>query len=207
LCGNATLCSTAMAVELQLGAYSGFTLLTDAGLIASRLELGVPEIDFAPIGSVARDVPIDRIRGERRIGFALAGVPHLVVLVDDLAEVDLPVRGAELRHTREVGTAGANVNFVAPLGGGIWAYRTFERGVEGETLACGTGSVAVAVLLAEWELATSPVTIRTTSGRDLVVRFREYAGRHAGQNGVYLPSLKGEGRTVYRGTIEDLRGP
>jgi diaminopimelate epimerase len=147
-------------------------------------------------------VAIELQPGEQRIGFALAGVPHLVVLVDDVEAVDLMHRGALLRRHPAAGEAGANVNFVAARPDGTWRYRTFERGVEGETLACGTGSIGTAILLVRWGLAQSPVTIRTTSGRQLIVTLRETEGRP----GEFQPSLKGEGRIVYRGRIDDLSG-
>ena len=130
------------------------------------------------------------------MGFALAGVPHLTILVDDLDRVDVVGRGRPLRHHPSL-TAGANVNFVAREGEG-WAIRTYERGVEGETLACGTGAVASAVLLRAWGEATGDVALRTRSDRVLTVRLaRDGAGR-------WLPSLRGEGRIVFEGRLEEL---
>jgi diaminopimelate epimerase len=92
--------------------------------------------------------------------------------------------------------AGANANFVSLSAAG-WAVRTYERGVEEETLACGTGAVATAAMLTRWGLASSPVALRTRSGGLLEVRFRD-AG-----SGV-VPSLRGEGRLVYEGLLRDL---
>ena len=93
------------------------------------------------------ELPFRLEAGERWIGFALAGVPHLVVRVDDVEQVDVVGRGRPLRHEQSL-AQGANVNFVSPDGSGGWRIRTYERGVEGETLACGTGAVATAILLA-----------------------------------------------------------
>ena len=201
LCGNATLCSTSLAVELEIGRAAGLTLWTDAGLISSRLDGDTPEIDLAAVATITSDLGIELLPGEQRLGYAVAGVPHVVVLVDDVDAVDLPRRGAELRHHATLGAPGANVNFVASRGDGSWRYRTFERGVEGETLACGTGAIATAILLVTWELAASPVTIWTSSMRPLVIRMRsnECASNHS-----FNPSLKGEGRVVFRGRIESL---
>ena len=198
LCGNATLCSTAMSAMLGLAADSGMTLTTPAGLIASRLDEGLPEIDLQPVSAVRPTMPIDLVEGEVRIGFAVAGIPHLVILCADADRVDVEGRGPMLRRHAASGPAGANVNWVSPLAGGHWRYRTFERGVEGETLACGTGAVATAVLLAVWGLATaSTITIRTSSGRDLEVRL---AATESG----FGPTLRGEGRLVFRGVIESI---
>ena len=80
LCGNATLCSTAMSAEIGMAAESGMTLITPAGLIASRIFAGLPEIDLPPVTAIRADVPIDLVPEERRIGFTVAGIPHLVIL-------------------------------------------------------------------------------------------------------------------------------
>lgn len=198
LCGNASLCSTALSAMLGLASESGMTLATPAGLLSSRVAAGTPEIDFRPVSAVQTELPIAMVTGEQRIGFVVAGVPHLVVLCDDADQVDVQGRGRILRRHEATGPAGANVNWVSPMSGDQWRYRTFERGVEGETLACGTGAVATAVLLSAWGVtATSTVTIRTSSGRDLEVRL------NASDAG-YRPTLRGEGRVVFRGVIDSI---
>jgi diaminopimelate epimerase len=197
LCGNATLCSTAMSVELGMAVAAGMGLSTPAGRIASRIVDGLPEIALQPVTNVSLDTDIEPGPGERRIGFAVAGIPHLVVLCDDAEAIDVLARGPSLRRHPALGLNGANVNWVSPRPDGSWRYRTFERGVEGETLACGTGAVATAILLASWGLAQTPVVIRSSSGRDLTVRL--------GRDGLaWHPTLRGEGRVVFRGQIGDL---
>jgi len=195
LCGNATLCSASMAVELQLGSADGLSLWTDAGLIHSRIVNGTPEIDLEPVVNVNASANIERLSDELRIGFAVVGVPHLVVLCNDVQTVDVQGRGAELRRHQWTGPQGANVNFVSRTAKGSWRYRTFERGVEGETLACGTGSIAAGILLVIWELAESPVALWTSSGRLATVTLRP----DTVISGAFRPSLRGEGRVVFRG--------
>lgn len=197
LCGNATLCSTAMAVELELGKSEALTLWTDAGLIHSRIFQGMPEIDLEAVTNIRPEAGIELEPGEQHIGFALAGVPHLVVVCVDVKDVDVMRRGAQLRRHATLGGPGANVNFVSPVGDGSWRYRTFERGVEGETLACGTGSIATGILLSTWNLAQSPVRLWTSSGREAVVTLR----KNEAASGGFMPSLRGEGRVVFRGNI------
>ena len=200
LCGNATLCATRLAVTLGVATEAGFALETDSGRLAARLQASRPQIDLRPVAEVREEMTIDRVPGERRIGFALAGVPHLVVLDDDVDAVDVGTRGAALRRHPAAGAAGANVNFVSASGDGTWRIRTFERGVEGETLACGTGAVAAAVLLTAWGETSDPVVaLRTRSGSDLVVTVRRDAGVRQ-----WLPSLAGEGRIVFHGTLGEL---
>ncbi len=200
LCGNATLCATVLCAALDLSKPAGMRLATAAGIISSRVDSDAPEIDLPPIVDIRPSLSIPLEESETRIGFAHAGVPHIVVLCEDAENIDIAARGPALRNHSAVGPAGANVNWVSALPAGRWRYRTFERGVEGETLACGTGAVATATLLSTWALATQPVIIRTSSERDLAVRFRVQRAPEAG----LLPSLRGEGRVVFRGVLQTL---
>jgi len=197
LCGNASLCSTRLAVELGVAHAEGMRFETGAGTLSARLREELPEIDLEAVRAVEEDArEIGLGPGERRVGFALAGVPHLVIACADVVRVDVPRRGPPLRRHPSLAD-GANVNWVSPLPEG-WAIRTFERGVEGETLACGTGAVAAAVLLARWGLApTAGTSLRTASGRWLQVKL----GVHP--TGI-APSLRGEGRLVFRGELEEI---
>jgi diaminopimelate epimerase len=210
MCGNAALCSTRLASRIGLISGDEMELVTDAGTFATRC-VGVASGHRAQLNLPDFDVPvslsgIEPAPGERwqRGGawFTTVGVPHLVVWVDDLEAVDLGIRGAELRSHAAVGRDGANANFVnkaASEGAGPasgWSMRTYERGVEGETLACGTGAVAVAATLALLGEAAMPVEIRTRSGRVLTVDLRINLSQ------VRDVWLGGEGRLVYQGEIE-----
>jgi diaminopimelate epimerase len=199
-CGNAALCAARLAVELGIAAPTGFRFASDAGVITARLRDGVPEIDLAPVRELTAEVPgLDARPHEERLGFAVAGVPHLVVRVPDVEQVDVDRRGRELRFAAAVGAAGANVNFVSPApSGDAWLMRTYERGVEGETLACGSGAVACATVLRAWGFVGREAVIVTRSGRPLHVR--QPAADGSG------PSLRGEGRIVFTGTIGELSG-
>ena len=198
MCGNASLCSVALSVRLGIApADMSFQFQTDAGMLTGRVRPdGLPEVTLTSISGLRPDGPPPPNPGER-IGFADTGVPHLVVLVADADAVNLAARGAELRHHPTVGPAGANVDFVSPNDDGTWRMRTFERGVEGETLACGTGAVATAALLKAWGKAGDQVTIETTSGQEALVAIHE-------SDRISTPSLAGEGRLVYQGVIGAL---
>ncbi len=204
LCGNATLCSTNFAIEAGLASASEVRLSTDAGLVTSRLVGGAPEIDLAPVETVSSalaGIPLND--GESRVGYAVVGVPHVVILRDDLSTVDVIGSGQPIRQHATLQPAGANVNWIAQQADGLWSYRTYERGVEGETLACGTGAIAAAILLTEWGLAESPVRLVTRSKRELVVTLRSGESRNDATRR-WWPSLRGEGRIVFRGQIERL---
>src|SRR5256884_9380127 len=143
--GNASLCSTRLAVELGMAQAGGFLLHTAAGSLRARIRDNLPEVDLEPVTEVRSDAKELGLKpGERRLGYAKVGVPHLVVEVPDIESADVAGRGAELRHHRALAD-GANVNFVSKRSNGEFAYRNFERGVGAETLACGTGAVATAI--------------------------------------------------------------
>jgi diaminopimelate epimerase len=195
LCGNASLCSVRLAAELGIVAEGeDFRFGTGAGLAHGRLSSDGPEIDLQPVVELAPDNGFATAAGERRIGFAMVGVPHVVILTEEVAQVDVEGRGRPIRYDTRL-VAGANVNFVSRRSDGAWNMRTYERGVEAETLACGTGSVATAALLRSWGESGDSTTIWTRSGLPLRIRFRESAA------GVVTPSLNGEGRIVFRGEL------
>lgn len=199
LCGNASLCSIRLARELGIIGDGTSHFETDAGAMTGHIEGGNPEIDLQSVHDIQPDTDFERQVGETRIGYANTGVPHLVVLVDDTTSVDVVSRGRPLRMDRRL-KHGANVNFVAPAVPGTdeFVIRTYERGVEAETLACGTGAVAAATLLNAWGMASQTVRLRTKSGRTLTVNLRKK------DDGRIAPSLSGEARIVYVGEIGDL---
>lgn len=196
MCGNAALCCTRLFSELEGGAPREIAFETDSGRVTGRLREGLPEIDLAPVDDVQPDFRLAEVPTDGRMGYALAGVPHVTVLTDDVERVDVPGRGRAIRTARELVPAGANANFISGRAG-EWTIRTYERGVEGETLACGTGAVASAILIVSWGLDRGPVRLTTRSGRALTVTLRRHGDR-------WLPSLRGEGRIVFRGILGEL---
>ncbi len=201
MCGNAALCAGRLAVHLELVPPGEFCLLTDAGTVRVRSSAGedTAEINLPDFGlpSPFSEVPLEP--GEHWMSFVTVGVPHLVVRVDDIEAVDPDTRGRYLRFHPSVGANGANVNFISPARRkGPWAIRTFERGVEGETLACGTGTVAAAVAAAYRGERSLPVAFRSRGGRSLSVR------AELGQSLVSNAWLGGQGILLFRGIWEGI---
>lgn len=98
------------------------------------------------------------------------GVPHVVIPVDDVDDVDVVKWGAFFRYHNHFSPAGTNVNWVSPgPDGSSFLVRTYERGVEDETLACGTGASACAVVMCHLNTTSSPVSLRVRSGDLLTV--------------------------------------
>jgi diaminopimelate epimerase len=199
MCGNAALCSTTLATRLGMAPERGMQLATGAGTFPTRITGRSSESSLNLPDFVLPDrPPIPLADGEQGIWLALVGVPHLTVLVHDVEKVDLNGRGRALRYHPGAGPAGANVNFLtaARAGGRTgWLMRTYERGVEGETLACGTGAVASAVALARFAGAQLPMDIVSRSGRPLSIRAT------LGASQATQVWLTGEGRLVFEGTL------
>ncbi len=199
MCGNAALCSTRLATSvLGLVPETGMRLITRAGTFRTRIvgdgagaELNLPDFPLPAVPATLR-----LREGESLGALATVGVPHLTVVVEDLERPDLMDRGRSLRYDAAVGPAGANANFAArDRGGNAWRVRTYERGVEGETLACGTGAVATAVALAYAGVAALPLELYTRSGRILRITATLSDGW---ARDVWLA---GEGRRVFTGVL------
>ena len=200
MCGNAAICSTRLSARLGLAPASGMHLVTRAGTFPSRClpgsaehaELNLPDFTLPEPAEVLSEV------GESQACLATVGVPHLVVLVEDLDRPDLMERGRRLRFDPALGPHGANANFVGRLPearGGGWGLRTYERGVEGETLACGTGAVAAAIYLVQAGLAQLPIALVCRSDRILHITATLSAGKATDVR------LTGEGKLVFTGLL------
>jgi diaminopimelate epimerase len=201
MCGNAALCSTRLAARLGMADASGMHLVTRAGTFPTRTLPGDGELAELNLPDFPLSLPLAGLTlgpGESWGGLSTVGVPHLVLEVADLERADLMDRGRALRSDPALGPPGANVNFVAPVAtatGSSWCIRTYERGVEAETLACGTGAVAAAAALAQAGKVELPLELRTRSGRPLRITATLSDGR---ARNVWL---RGEGRLVFRGEI------
>ena len=118
-------------------------------------------------------------------------MPHAVLLVVDVGQVAVDQLGRMIRYHSAFGKAGTNVNFVQVLDKNNVKIRTYERGVEGETYACGTGAVASGVILTEKSLVTSPVNIHTKGGEILKIYINDE---------VYL---EGDAKFIYKGQLHE----
>ena len=199
MCGNGALCATRLATLLELAPPEAeVRFATPAGVHRGWIVDGRPEIEL-PDCPPPKSLPGTRTTdGEAFPTYACPSVPHLVLLVPDVDKVDLDRRGPPLRRDPAIGPGGANVNWVSPVGDGTYRMRTWERGVEGETLACGTGAVACALTLEEKAMASSPIRIWTRSRLPLDVSWRRDADL------ITSIRLRGEGRLVCRGIVGEL---
>lgn len=180
MCGNGGRCAVAFAADHGYIRDPTSITFTNAGLTyrATMTPRGV-KVWFPDPRAFRLGLDIELAGASRRCHFADVGTPHAIIFVDEandpsiahVADVDIATWGPSLRHHERFAPEGANANFVEVRGGGI-DLRTFERGVEGETGACGTGAISSAIVAAMTHGLTPPIEVTTTSGEKLRVDFR-----------------------------------
>lgn len=207
MCGNGAMCLARYARLLGAVERASLTIATGSGVLRAEVpDPERPEVTLAltPPHDLELDVPDLAGESYARVGFLDTATPHLVALLDDVEAIeahDVASEGPRLRRDPRWDPPGTNVNFIAALGRHTVRMRTFEKGVEDETLSCGTGAAASAILTWMWGLTEPPVEIRTTGGTPLVVDFTLPAMRSALPDD---PRLTGHARVVYRGTFEEV---
>jgi diaminopimelate epimerase len=190
-CANGTRCAARYAVRHGLVARVNPTLETGWGSIEARVDGERVTLYLPPVLAPQDPIPISG-RGLPPTAIPMTvGVPHLVVFVrGDLTKLAIDRLGPPLRRHPAM-PEGAKVNFVKAAGPNRIEVRTFERGVEGETLSCGSGVVAAAIAASRQGVASSPVICGTKSGVDLTVEFQD-----EGETFTHV-RLVGDGREVY----------
>jgi len=194
MCGNGARCAARFAYLQQIAGQK-MAFQTDAGIVRAWVDQDRVRIQMTEPFDLKLEQSLDLESGSLAFSSINTGVPHVICEVPDIEAVDVVGLGRKIRHHSRFAPAGTNVNFVAPLPSGGLAIRTYERGVEDETLACGTGSVAAALITALRHGAASPVAVLTRSGETLAVHFTAEGDRFSD---VYL---EGDARVVYAGEL------
>ncbi|RPJ76979.1 MAG: diaminopimelate epimerase [Desulfobacteraceae bacterium] len=176
MCGNGARCAARYAVIHGI-AGEELRFETEAGLITARVNGAQVRVNLTDPGELTLDRPLVLSGGEWRIAAVNTGVPHVVARVPDVDALDVVAVGREIRRHPDFAPAGTNANFISVDAAGAISIRTYERGVEDETLACGTGAAAGAIVAAETLGLVSPVRLRTRSGETLTVHFARRGGR------------------------------
>lgn len=175
MCGNGARCFGRFVNHLHGDSLKLIRFETLAGIISAEFEGDQVRINMSAPHTLklAQSLPV---AGETLTVHSVnTGVPHAVVFVDDLENVPVCEWGAGLRYHEAFKPKGTNANFAKVLAPGSISIRTYERGVEGETLACGTGMVACALIHHELTGAPSPVTVLVKGGDTLRIGFTETA--------------------------------
>ncbi len=182
LCGNGISCFVHWVTVEHMVRPGEIRILTPAGIVRGQRRDGDYIRACIPTPREMRwDMDLTAAGRQLKCDFAVTGIPHVVTYVDDVREADVERLGPALRHHERFAPGGANANFVQVLEPGRLALRTFEFGVEAETLACGTGSAASAILTAlrsnwpeEYLQGRRPVLVKTKGGDTLRVFFRTH---------------------------------
>jgi len=186
MCGNGGRCLTAFAHKLGIINNTTFFTAMDGLHQATILENGNVSLQM-------KDV--DEVKIEKDYVFLNSGSPHHVLLVDDIENCDVKTNGAKIRYSDLYGKAGSNVNFVKQIDDNHFRLRTYERGVEDETLSCGTGATAVAIAMNAIRKTDSEVIQLDVQGGKLKVSFLK------NKNEYTQIFLEGPATFVYGGTI------
>jgi diaminopimelate epimerase len=171
MCGNGARCFARLASEIG-AAPASMTIETVAGILAAEAKDDVVRLQMTPPHGWILEQDLDVNGTGLCVSAVNTGVPHAVVEVDDLDGCDVVGLGAALRHHEAFAPAGTNADFIRIDDPQSLSVRTYERGVEAETLACGTGIVACALVAARLGRVTPPVRVAAASGDVLTVEFR-----------------------------------
>ncbi|MGB7921419.1 MAG: diaminopimelate epimerase [Desulfobacterales bacterium] len=194
MCGNGARCAARFAFVNGI-AGPELTFETDVGIISASIVADRAKVRMTDPSEVRSNLVLDLVAGSRQMAAVNTGVPHVVLEVPDLETTDVCGIGREIRYHRTFAPAGTNVNFMTPLADDTIAVRTYERGVEDETLACGTGSIAAALVAAARHGTGSPIRVKTRGGTLLTIHFERRDGRF---QDVYL---EGDARIIYSGEM------
>jgi diaminopimelate epimerase len=190
MCGNGGRCAARFAfIKGIAGKEMAFE--TIAGIIRAVVDEASVKLQLTTPSDIKLDYPINLEEKEIFLSSVNTGVPHVILLSDDIDHVPVEELGRVIRYHKAFGEKGTNVDFVQIVDRENILIRTYERGVEGETYACGTGSVAAGVILAKKGLIESPVNIITRGGETLKVYIDDE---------VYL---EGNARIIYTGILND----
>jgi diaminopimelate epimerase len=195
MCGNGGRCAARFAYLRGL-AGPKLRFKTLAGIIEAKVaDSGLVKIKMVPARGLELAVPLSLAGSTIKLDLINTGVPHAVLFVPDLEGCDTAGLGRQIRYHDRFKPQGTNADFVQLVDKSSLKIRTYERGVEAETLACGTGATAVALVAANRGLVVSPVRLETSGKEQLVVYF-ENSGPDFG-----AVHLEGKTRLVYEGVL------
>ncbi len=195
MCGNGARCF-ARYIQRLTGATRDLTFETAAGIISASFNGERVTVNLTAPHSLKLNESVPLSTGAQTIHSLNTGVPHAVLFVPDADKAMVQSLGNEIRFHKHFAPRGTNVNFVQALGPNHIRVRTYERGVEGETLACGTGVSASAMIASRVQGFRSPVKVQVQGGDTLEVSFRE-------ENGAFTDvRLTGPADFVFDGKIQ-----
>ena len=196
MCGNGARCVARFAY-LNGIAGSEMSFETGAGIVEAQVAGESVKIKMTDPSDLKTDYTLELKDRSISVSSINTGVPHVVMVTDTLDDVEVVKMGREIRFHDMFAPAGTNVNFICPIKDDTIGVRTYERGVEDETLACGTGSVAGALIMARKMKIDAPIHVLTRSGVNLKIYYKE---KDATYQDIYL---EGDARVIYRAKLFD----
>lgn len=195
MCGNGARCVARFA---HLNGIAGTTLSfeTEAGVITAQISNDRVKVKMPDVSDLKLAYPLALSNRSLEISSINTGVPHVVVMVEQIDNIDVVALGKEIRFHQAFAPAGTNANFVSRNKPAEIIVRTYERGVEDETLACGTGAIASAIVSACQLEMNSPIDVKTRSGAYLTIHFSERNGQFGE---IYM---EGDARVIYTGVLQ-----
>ena len=205
MCGNGARCAARFAFLKGIVTKPRMEFRTLAGIIKAELLNGRVKAQMTSPHSLQIGLSVETNGRSLDLDFIDTGVPHTVCFVADENELensDVVNLGRSIRYHPRFQPAGTNANFACVNDVHHIGVRTYERGVEGETLACGTGAVAAALIAAARELVRSPVDVKTRGGESLRIYFETAIGT-AQSNDIHFAEvyLEGEARIAYEADL------
>jgi diaminopimelate epimerase len=195
MCGNGARCFARFANRVA-GTQKTISFETVAGVISAELGDNLVTLRMTEPTDLRLNVKVSVPDENKTVHFINSGVPHVVIPVPKIDDVDVQREGAAIRHHKMFSPNGANVNFIEKRELNKIAIRTYERGVENETLACGTGIVASALIFAATENTSGPIHVIARGGDELQVGFERV------EEGFRNVTLTGSAEFVFEGEIE-----
>lgn len=192
MCGNGARCAARFARDRGL-AKDRMSFVTGAGIIKAAIKQDRVKVQMTDPFDFKSEFLLQVGPDEYKTWFVNTGVPHAVILVENIDGFPAVKQGRLVREHERFAPQGANANFIGRRDDGSIKVRTYERGVEDETFACGTGSVASALVAARLGLAASPVKVETSGGNELTVHF---SGEWPDNKEVFL---EGDARLIFEG--------
>lgn len=195
MCGNGARCVAKLASDIG-AAPRKMTIDTVAGILTAEIIGDNVQLGMTKPKDWCLNESLNLDGKDTTYSFVNSGVPHAVIEIENLTACDVQKLGASVRYHEAFAPAGTNANFISVTGSNSLRIRTYERGVEMETLACGTGIVASALVMAKLGKVSSPVNITSASGDVLTVGF-DLTG-----DGADNVTLLGPAVHVFQGTVE-----
>jgi diaminopimelate epimerase len=193
MCGNGARCTALYAALNGMG--ENISMETGAGLIQAEIKGNDVKLKMSDPKDIKLGINLGIGSSIMDVHFINTGVPHVVHLVDNIDEYDVKGTGRSIREHTTFAPEGTNANFVGDVASNAARVRTYERGVEDETLACGTGITASAIILGLLQQASPPVRITSKSGEVLTVHYK-VSGKKVSD--VYL---EGMANIIYEGRV------